>query len=265
MNTAIESFASTDDSPAGDCDVLIPRWISSQQEALKAATSVDKQIVWIIKNAHLVNSVAHQIAAVRTLKKAGYLILLSDARLTLIPALEKRFAAVAFTPRILSKEEFQDVWSLRDRKDRFIGGIVDDGSKTVTLWRGNLESITVPFDAFPPTANGIRPDFKRFSIIEYGQTLKFGDYESDSEPILFEFAPDFRRRLKQIRFAEEQTLGASIRRLRRQKRKTRRDFANIDPKTIARIEEGKIKAPRASTLEVIAETLGVKQSELGDY
>jgi hypothetical protein len=182
-----------------------------------------------------------------------------------MPALEKRFAAVAFTPSVLSKEEFAEVWSLPDRKDRFIGGIADSGSKTVTLWRGNLESITVPFDAFPATADGVRPDFRKFSVIEYGQTLKFGEYESDSEPILFEFAPDFRRRLKQTRFAQEQTLGASIRRLRRQKRKTRLDFVNIDPRTIARIEEGKIKHPRASTLEVIAKTPGVMQTELGDY
>lgn len=265
MNSTFESVASTENSPTGDSDMLIPKWISSQQEAVEAAISDDKHIVWVIKKAHLVDSVAHEIAVVRTSKKAGYLVLLTDARPALIPALEKRFTAVALTPSILSKEEFQEVWSLPDRKDRFIGGIVDEGSKTVTLWRGNLESVTVPFDAFPATANGVRPDFKKFSVMEYGQTLKFGAYESDSEPILFEFAPDFRRRLKQARYAGEQTLGASIRRLRRQKRKTRRDFTNVDPKTIARIEGGKINTPRASTLEAIAKTLGVKRTELGDY
>jgi len=265
MNSAIKSFVSLDENQTSDSEVLIPKWISSQQEAVTAATSHDRNTVWVIKKPQLLNSVAHKIALVKAFKKAGYLILLSHARPALIPALEKKFARVAFTPSILSRDEFEEVWSLPDRKDRFIGGIVDEGSKTVTLWRGNLESVTVPFDAFPATANGIRPDFRKFSVVEYGHTVKFGAYESDSQPILFEFAPDFRRRLKQARFAEEQSLGASIRRLRRQKRKTRHDFRDIDPKTIARIEEGKIKKPRSATLEVIATTLGVKQTELGDY
>jgi Helix-turn-helix domain len=265
MNDAIGGSVSLHKNDATDSEALIPKWISSKQEAVIAAASDDIQIVWVIKKLHLVNSVAHEIALIRTSKKAGYLVLLADARLGLLPVLEKRFAAVAFATTVLSKEEFQEVWSLPDRKDRFIGGIVDHGSRTVTLWRGNLESVTVPFDAFPATANGIRPDFNGFSVIDYGQTLKFGAYESDSRPILYEYAPDFRRRIKQTRFAKEQTLGASIRRLRRQRRKTRNDFANLDPKTIARIEEGKITHPRPSTLQAIAKTLGVKQAELGNY
>jgi len=147
MNSAIKSFVSLDENQTSDSEVLIPKWISSQQEAVTAATSHDRNTVWVIKKPQLLNSVAHKIALVKAFKKAGYLILLSHARPALIPALEKKFARVAFTPSILSRDEFEEVWSLPDRKDRFIGGIVDEGSKTVTLWRGNLESVTVPFDA----------------------------------------------------------------------------------------------------------------------
>jgi transcriptional regulator with XRE-family HTH domain len=46
---------------------------------------------------------------------------------------------------------------------------------------------------------------------------------------------------------------------------TRNEFGDIDPKTIARIEQGKIKKPRISTLGAIATILGVRRDELGDY
>lgn len=265
MNSTVEGSVATRRRTIGHSDALIPKWVRSFEEAATAASSEDTQVVWIVKKQDLVNRVAHRIATVKTHKKAGYLFLVSNANSALIPALEKRFTAVAFASSVLPKDELQEVWSLPDRKDRFIGGLVDPGSETVTLWRGNFDSIVVPFDAFPATGNGIRPDFKKFSVIEYGQTVKFGEYESASEAILFEFAADFRRRLKQTRFAQEQTLGASIRRLRRQKRLSRSDFGNLDPKTIARIESGMSRSPRGSTLEAIAEILGVKRDELGEY
>jgi hypothetical protein len=135
----------------------------------------------------------------------------------------------------------------------------------VTLWRGDFDSITFPFEAFPPTANGIRPNFDKFSIVDYGHALRFGDYESDSEAVLFEYAPDFRQRLKRNRLAKEQSLGASIRRLRKQKRSTRNDFERVDPKTLARIELGEVKTPRVSTLKEISRVLGVSQTQLRSY
>lgn len=265
MNSVSETSASTYSRRVGHADALTPIWVSSQEQAAEAAVSEDKRIVWIVKKPRLVDRVAYEIATVKTYKKGGYLVLLANARPAIIPPLERRFTAVAFASSVLPAEELQEVWSLPDRGERFIGGIVDESSTTLTLWRGNFESITVPFNAFPPTGNGIRPDFKRFSVIEYGQTLKFGEYESDSEAILFEFAADFRRKLKQTRFAEDQGLGASIRRLRRQRRLSRNEFANIDAKTIARIEQGKSKKPRAATLETIARVLGVQKRELVSY
>jgi DNA-binding XRE family transcriptional regulator len=220
--------------------------------------------VWIVSKGNLANSVVRYAAASNGGRKAGYLFLLLNARSAILPPLEKRFKAVAVASSILPPAEFDEVLKLSDREDRFIGGIVDVVSKTVTLWRGNFDSITVPFKAFPTTANDIRPSFDKFSVIDYGQTLKFGSYESDAEAVLYEYAPDFRRRLKQTRLAEENSLGASIRRLRKQKRLTRDDFGIIDPKTIARIEHGKV-TPRASTLKEISKILGVPHTQLGTY
>jgi hypothetical protein len=192
-------------------------------------------------------------------------VLRLNARLALLPPLEKRFKAVACVPNALSKDELVEVLRVSNRQDRFIGGMVDEQSKTLTLWRGNLSPVVVPFEAFPPTGTGIRPKFDKFSVTDYGRTLKFGDYESLADAVLYEFAPDFRRRMKQTRFAKEQSLGASIRRLRKQRRLTLDDFDEIDPKTLARIEHGKVQNPRPETLRQIAKTLRVPQDELANY
>jgi hypothetical protein len=246
-------------------DVLVPKWVESSNEASKAAQSEDTKIVWIIRKANLADWVAHQAAGFHSSKKTGYLVLLLNVRSALIQPLEKRFKAVACAPSALSKEELDEVLRVSNREDRFIGGVADEHSKTLTLWRGNLSPVVVPFEAFPPTGNGIRPEFDKFSVIDYGRTLRFGEYESAADAVLFEFAPDFRRRLKQTRFAKEQTLGASIRRLRKQRRLTLNDFDDVDPKTLARIEHGKVQNPRSETLRQIARTLRVPQDELGSY
>lgn len=265
MSSVAESVAAKPSIVESGSGVLVPKLVRSHQEAMKAAISEDRHTVWIVSESAIANSVAHRIASHRPHKRAGYLFLISNAKPSLIPAFEKRFCAVAFPTTVLKKHELDEIWNLPDRRDRFIGGTVDEDSKTITLWRGNFESITVPFDAFGPTANGVRPDFKRFSVLDYGQTLKFGEYESDAAPVFYEYAADFRKRLKQKRLAEEKTLGASIRRLRRQRRMTRNDFGEIDGKTIARIEHGRTKTPRAATLEAIARALGVRREELSEY
>jgi Helix-turn-helix len=243
---------------------LAPRWVTSTIEASRAARSVDARAVWIVVDDNLADSIAYHAAIEDIGKKTGFL-LLQGARSALLPTLWKRFKEVAFPSRLLPKEELDEVFKLSDREDRFIGGTVDKKSKTVTLWRGNFDSISVPFTAFPSTANGIHPKFDKFSVIDYGDALKFGDYESATEAVLFEYAPDFRQRLKQNHLAKEQTLGASIRRLRKQRRLTRSEFGNVDPKTLARIELGEVKSPHDSTLKQIAKVLGVPQAELSSY
>jgi hypothetical protein len=160
----------------------------------------------------------------------------------------------------LPKDELRSVLRLADRKDR-IGGIADEQSKTLTLWRGNLDPVVVPLEAFPPTGNNIRPEFDKFSVMDYGRTLRFGEYESAADVVLYECDSDFRRRLNQTRFAKEQTLGASIRRLRKQRGLTLNDFGDVDPKTLARIERGQVQRPRPETLKQVAKILGVSHDE----
>ena len=138
---------------------------------------------------------------------------------------------------------------------------LDNEKRAKVVWTGplNIEA------AFVPTANGIRPNFDDFSVADYGYTLKFGDYEAAADAVLYEYDPQFRRRLKRRRVAEEQTLGASIRRLRMQRQLTRDDFSGIDPKTLARIENGQVRKPHPETLAVIAKRLGVSSQALESF
>jgi hypothetical protein len=165
----------------------------------------------------------------------------------------------------VKREELDAVSKAPDRKDRFVGGMADKGGKTVVLWRGDLMPLVVPFSAFMLTANGIRPDWDRFAATDYGHTLKFGSYEAAADAVLYEYDPEFRRRLNRSRVATEQTLGASIRRLRKQRQLTRNDFPGIDPKTLARIERGEVHKPHADTLQSIAGRLGVALEILGSF
>src|SRR5688572_25574141 len=115
---------------------------------------------------------------------------------------------------LLAGNELGEALSAAHREELFIGGAVDHASEIVTLWRGNLESLGVPFSAFPPAGDGTVIDFGKFSVIDSGQTVRFGEYEAATEAILYEYDPVYRRRKAKQRRESEQTLGASIRRLR---------------------------------------------------
>jgi hypothetical protein len=142
---------------------------------------------------------------------------------------------------------------------------VDKEARIVTLWRGDLTSLVVPFRAFAPTANDIVPNWDQFTVTDYGHTLRFGGYEAAADAVLYEYDPEFRRRLKKARIASERTLGASIRRLRMQRQLTQHDFPGVPAKTLARIERGEVANAHSDTLEAIAKQLGVSVEALPTY
>jgi hypothetical protein len=244
---------------------LTPRWVTQSAQAEQAATSEDAQAVWIIGKPNLTDRVVRRISWPS--HRAGYLVLIGTPRPEVLPALEGRFARVAFVNLggVLPKGELVTVLKSPERRDRFVGGIVDQEAKIVTLWRGSFEPLVVPFSGFPATANGIRPDWREFTVTDYGHTLRFGHYEAATDSILYDYDPEFRRRQNKLRRATERTLGASIRRLRRQRQLTRHDFKGLDPKTLARIERSEVAKPHRDTLKLIADRLGIKPDELGSY
>jgi lambda repressor-like predicted transcriptional regulator len=138
-------------------------------------------------------------------------------------------------------------------------------SETLALTRGNLRTMTAPFSIFQPSGKGVQPDFTRLGLADYGHTVRLGDYEASSDAILYEVDPDYRRRIRKQRLAEEKTFGASLRRLRIQKRFSRNDFAPLSSKTIARIERNEVAKPHGETLRTIADRLGVEPDEIESY
>jgi len=165
----------------------------------------------------------------------------------------------------LAPEELATAIASEERSDRFLGGSVDIVTKTVTFFRGSCEKVIVPFSLFPRSGEDIKPDFRKLGFTDYGRTVVFGKYEAAVDAVLYEVDPEYRRRLNKQRKDSERSLGASIRRLRKQKRLSQKDFAPIPEKTIARIERNEVKTPHAATLRTIADKLGIDPNEIQDY
>lgn len=184
-----------------------------------------------------------------------------------LPVLAEHFAPLAYAPRsnCLTWEEMEQALRAPHRADLAIAGLVDDKLQTVTLWRGDLRPLVVPWAAFKQSGSGPTPDFRRFQIIDYGQTIRLGEYEAATDALLYEFDPDYRRRAKARQSASDQGLGPSLRRLRKQRRLKQSDFAPLAARTVARIESGQVAGVRAGTLRRIADRLGVALEELASY
>ncbi len=238
---------------------------STAATILQSMSQATKDTLWISYDP---NSTEKLLRAMSwPAKSLGNAILFHAMRPQTLPALRQCFERYAFATReeSLPPDELVEALLSDHRADLFIGGIVDQSSKTITLWRGHLDSLTVPFSAFETSGDGIAPDFKHFSVTDSGQTIRLGTYEAATDAILYEFDPDYRRRIAQQRQITEQSFGASLRRLRKQQGKRREDFAPISAKTIARIEQGAEFAHHKTTLHTIATILGVAPDEIATY
>jgi hypothetical protein len=77
-----------------------------------------------------------------------------------------------------------EVRSMAHPEDYVIGGQVDHERREVVLVRGDFSQIVVPFGWFMPPPDGVAPDFDDFQIVDTGETLKFGEYETPSSAVL---------------------------------------------------------------------------------
>ena len=187
-----------------------------------------------------------------------------------IPGLSSHFRRLVGTApdsTFLPLEELLDVLSApaQEAAGLFIAGVADIQSETLALTRGNLRTISAPFSMFTPSGKGARPNFSQLSITDYGHTVRLGEYEASSDAILYELDPDYRRRIRKRQRAEEKTFGASLRRLRIQKKLSRYDFVPLTDKTIARLERNEVEKPHGETLQIIAERLGVEPEDIESY
>jgi len=239
--------------------------VASLQRIRNSIANASKDTLWISYEQTLTNALLRSIDWPSP--SLGVVVLLHRPDIETLPALSDCFREVVFSldGGFLPPEELGEVLTAENKQDLFIGGTLDTENGTLTLWRGDLSSLTVPLDAFEPSGKAARPDFNAFSIADYGHTIKFGDYEAASDSLLYEFDPRYRRRKAKERLASERSFAASLRRLRKQRKLRREDFAPLSPKTIARIEQGKVKRVHPRTLATIARRLGVAPGEIKDF
>lgn len=164
----------------------------------------------------------------------------------------------------LPSEQVIRVLQSGDAADRIIAGVVDTAAGNLLLYRGDLQPVVAPLESFEPRL-GIEPNFDDFEVIDCGHTLRFGKFKAAADSILYENDPDYRRRLRSRRHANEKTFGASLRRLRLQRELRQADFAPLTAKTIARIENNEVEQPHGATLSRIASVLQVAPNEIASF
>ena len=200
-------------------------------------------------------------------RRFDQLLTMKPPRTGSIPALLGVFGKVIGLGghRWLPLEELIKVITGTDAASRFIGGAADPESKTLALVRGDGQTVVVAFSLFEETADGVKPDFSALSFTDYGHTVGLGEYEASTDAILYEIDEEYRRKLNKERQKSDRSFGASLRRLRLQKRLNRSDFSPLAAKTIARIERNEIGKPHGKSLEIIAQRLRVPVDQIETY
>lgn len=166
--------------------------------------------------------------------------------------------------QLLASDELAEVLSSDSRADLFVAGSVNRVEGVVVLYRGSLDRLAVPLRWFARPSD-VEPDFDDFEVTDYGQTVRFGDFEAATDAILYAFDAKYRSRMKQRQLELDDSLGGSVRRLRELRGLRRSDFAPLSSKAIARIERGEIKSPRAATLKTIAKRVGVEPEQISTF
>ena len=210
-----------------------------------------KRATWVSFTRSFTDILLEKAVGARADFRGSHLITLIPPRSESIPALLGLFHPVFGLVegfQWLPKEELVEAIMSDDASDRFIGGSVDAKAKTLTLLRGDMEAVVGPFSIFPKSGDGTVADFAKLRLTDYGRTVALGDYEASADAILYETDPDYRRRLKKQRRQSERTFGASLMRLRKQRRLKRSDFAPVSSKEIARIERNEVEKPHVRTL-----------------
>jgi len=245
---------------------LRPRVVSSLTDLRNCVAHATRDSLWVSYASDLTDALVRSASTIHPTLGMGLFIHSLDMKT--LPALASRFRRIAFTADggFIPAEELAEVLEAGNRSDLFIGGSLDKATETITFWRGDLKPVTVPFSAFEKSEAGTDPDFNKFSVMDCGQTVRLGRYEAAVDAILYENDPEFRRRISKRRLQEEQSFGASLRRLRKQRGLRREDFEpELSAKTIARIEQGRVKRIHKKTLGALAERLSVAPEELATY
>ena len=171
--------------------------------------------------------------------------------------------------RMLPARELREALEAENRADLLVAASYAPDADVVTLYRGTLAPLVIPAEWFRTVgeATGTTPDLAAVAPADYGQTLRLGDAEVSADAVLYEFDADYRRRAK-VRLRRDDGLGASVRRLRKQRGLSQEELAEaagLSRRELGRIERGEVEAPRPDTVEQIADAFGVPLADLTDY
>ncbi|MEM1044406.1 MAG: helix-turn-helix transcriptional regulator [Bacteroidota bacterium] len=171
--------------------------------------------------------------------------------------------------RMLPARELREALEAENRADLLVAASYTPDAAVVTLYRGTLAPLVVPADWFASAgeASGATPDLSALAPTDYGQTLRLGDVEVSADAVLYEFDADYRREAK-ARLRQDDGIGASIRRLRKQRglnQGTVAEAAGLSRRELGRIERGEVQSPHADTIERIARALAIAPNELESF
>ncbi len=245
---------------------LAPRVVSSVADLRSSVAHATKDSLWVSYASDLTAALVKRVNTGSA--PLGVALFIHSLDLKSIPVLSSIFRRIAFTVDggFIPAEELAEVFDSENRANYFIGGFVNKTTATVTFWRGNLESLTVPFSAFEKSGDGTAPDFNSLLVADCGQTVKLGNYEAAVDAILYERDPEYRRAISRKRLKDDRSFGAALRRLRKQRGLRREDFEpDVSAKTVARIEQGTVVRIRKHTMDCLASHLAVEPQEIASF
>lgn len=259
-------LVSNDPSIIDICSVFGPTFASTNEKVRDLYDSVASNLFWITPRQSDMPLLGNIVGKP---KGNHSLLLLESAKGPFKHYLNAKFSRVVSPDdglRLLLLEEIGEILASQDSEDSFIGGVVDKENGSVILYRGNLEPLTLPLSWFEAGPNSPQPNLDDFEIIDFGQTVRLGEFEAATEAILYEFDSQFRRRDKERRIDTDDSFGGALRRLRLQKGLKQTDFLpKLSTKEVGRIERGEVKTVHKKTLETLAQYLSVIPEEIETY
>ncbi|MCY4582058.1 MAG: hypothetical protein OXE50_04560 [Chloroflexi bacterium] len=237
------------------------QWICTPGEAEEAIVEAEKPP----RHWMLAEPTATFATTAPTRNASPHLVALEPVAPHRLPYLHHLFKSVIAGAELLDLSDLLDVVDSYKRRDLFIGGVVDPDDEMLVLYRGDFSSLLVPFSWFEPRPLAGWPDWTRFQVTDFGQTLRIGDYEAATDAILYDFDPSFRREAKSRLLQQDDSFGGALRRLRLQRGLRRSDFPPLSAKEVARIERGEVRKPHSNTLLALAGRLGMEPEEIAEY
>ena len=248
------------------CSEFDPTFARTNEEVRDLYATVARNLIWIAPRQSDMLLLGNIVGKPRGTHR---LLLLEPTKGSIKHYLNAKFSRVVSPDdglKLLPLEEIAEIFASPESEDYFIGGIVDKENDSVILYRGNIEPITLPLSWFKAGPNSPQPDPGDFEVIDFGQTIRLGNFEAGTDAILYEFDPLFRRRDKERRIDTDDSFGGALRRLRLQKGLKQSDFSpNISTKEVGRIERGEVTTVQKRTRESLAQYLGVAPEEIETY